>query len=104
MISKEEIDRLRQYLKSKGVADPNNKDLYKINGFAVSIDTAYQTGVVFVYLSRDNWAIACTENMARNTANPHMIDKLDYDGLMRLIEGGEMAFNNMETERVLDEL
>ena len=104
MISKEEIDRLRQYLKSKGVADPYNKELYKINGFAVSIDTDYENGVVFVYLLRDNWAIACTENLARNTANPHMIDKLDYDGLMRLIEGGEMAYNNMETERILNEL
>lgn len=105
MISKEEIDRLRQYLKSKGVADPYNKELYKINGFAVSIDTDYENGVVFVYLLRDNWAIACTKaGYGLSSDNPHKVIVLGFDGLMRLIKGGELAYNNMENEWILDEL
>lgn len=53
MISKEELDNLRQYLKCKAVADLYNSEWYSVNGLEISIDTECGPGVVFVYLSRD---------------------------------------------------
>lgn len=102
MISKEELDSLRQYLKCKGVADLYNSDWYSLNGLEISIDA--ESGVVFVYLIRDKWLIACTKFMPRSKDNPHKVIVLDFDGLIRLINGGEMAYNNMENEWILDEL
>lgn len=105
MISKEELDSLRQYLKYKGVADLHNSDWYSLNGLEIRIDTECGTGVVFVYMSRDRWLIACTVSAyPRSNDNPHNVIVLDYSGLIRLIEGGEMAYNNMENEWILDEL
>ena len=104
MISKEELDNLRQYLKCKGVADLHNSEWYSVNGLEISIDTECGAGVVFVYLVRDKWLIACTKFMPRSKDNPHKVIVLDFNGLMRLINGGEMAYNNMENERILDEL
>lgn len=102
MISKEELDSLRQYLKYNGVADLHNSDWYSLNGLEISIDA--ESGVVFVYLIRDKWLIACTKFMPRSKDNPHKVIVLDFDGLIRLINGGEMAYNNMENEWILDEL
>lgn len=102
MISKEELDNLRQYLKYNGVADLHNSDWYSLNGLEISIDA--ESGVVFVYLIRDKWLIACTKFMPRSKDNPHKVIVLDFDGLIRLINGGEMAYNNMENEWILDEL
>lgn len=102
MISKEELDNLRQYLKYNGVAHLHNSDWYSLNGLEISIDA--ESGVVFVYLIRDKWLIACTKFMPRTKDNPHKVIVLDFDGLIRLINGGEMAYNNMENERILDEL
>lgn len=107
MISREELDNLREYLKSNGAADSHhNPDWYILNGLEISIDADYDCGdgVVFVYLIHDKWLIACTNPMPMSKDNPHKIMVLDFDGLIRLINGGEMAYNNMETERVLDEL
>lgn len=101
MISKEEIDRLRQYLKSKGVEELGAPDWYSLNGLKISLG---DNGVVFVYLARDKWLIACTTCAPRSRNNPHGVIVLGFDGLMRLIEGGEMAYNNMENELALDEL
>lgn len=103
MISKEELDSLRQYLKCKGVADYNS-DWYTVNGLEICIDTECGPGVIFVYLTRDKWPIACTTSAPRSNDNPHNVIVLDYAGLIRLIDGGEMAYNNMENEWVLDEL
>ena len=103
MISKEELDNLRQYLKYNGVADLHNSDWYSLNGLEISIDA--ESGVVFVYLIRDKWLIACTSKYApRSNDNPHNVIALDYARLIRLIEGGEMAYSNMENEWILDEL
>lgn len=85
MISKEEIDNLRQYLKCKGVASLYNSDWYTINGLEVSIDE----GTVYIYLVHDKWLIACTKSMPNSSSNPHRIIVLNFDGLMRLINGGE---------------
>ena len=73
-----------------------------MNGLEISIDA--ESGVVFVYLIRDKWLIACTKFMPRSKDNPHKVIVLDFDGLIRLINGGEMAYNNMENEWILDEL
>ena len=102
MISKEELDNLREYLKRKGVADLYNTDWYILNGLEISIDADCRA--IFVYLVRDKWMIACTKSMPRSRDNPHKVMVLDFDGLIRLIGGGEMAYNNMENERALDEL
>lgn len=102
MISKEELDNLRQYLKCKAVPDLHNSDWYILNGLEVSIDA--ECGVVFVYLTRDKWLIACTKFMSTSKDNPHKVIRLDFDRLMRLICGGEMAYNNIEIEQALDEL
>ena len=101
MISKEEIDNLQQYLKCKGVASLYNSDWYTINGLEINIDL----DCVYVYLVHDKWLIACTKaGRGMNSDNPHKVMVLDFDELMRLINGGEMAYNNMENERILDEL
>ena len=102
MISKDELDNLRQYLKYNAVADSHNSDWYLLNGLEISIDA--DCGAVFVYLIRDKWLVACTKFMPRSNDNPHNVIALDYAGLIRLIEGGEMAYSNMENERILDEL
>ena len=102
MISKEEIDDLREYLNYNAVPDLHNSDWYILNGLEVSIDAEY--GVVFVYLTRDKLLIACTKFMPASKDNPHKVIRLDFDRLMRLICGGEMAYNNIENERILDEL
>ena len=104
MISKEELDSLRQYLKCKGVTDLHNLDWYSVNGLEIRIDTECGPGVIFVYLTRDKWLIACTTSASRSNDNPHNVIVLDYAGLIRLIDGGEMAYNNMENEWILDEL
>lgn len=105
MISKEELDNLRQYLKCKAVADLYGSEWYSVNGLEISIDTECGPGVVFVYLSRDKWLIACTSEYApKSNDNPHRVIVVDIDRLMRLINGGEMAYNNMEIEQALDEL
>ena len=105
MISKEELESLQQYLKCNAVADLYSSDWYSLNGLEISIDTECGTCTVFVYLSRDKWLIACTSKYApRSNDNPHNVIVLDFDRLMRLIDGGEMAYNNMENERILDEL
>lgn len=103
MISKEELDNLRQYLKYNAVPDLYNADWYSLNGLEISIDA--DCGTVFVYLMRDKWLVACTTaGRGINSDNPHKVIVLDFDRLMRLIDGGEMAYNNMENERILDEL
>ena len=102
MISREELNNLREYLKSNGTADLHNSDWYILNGLEVSIDA--DCGCIFVYLTRDKWLIACTKFMPRSNDNPHKVIRLDFNGLMRLIDGGEMAYNNMELEQTLDEL
>jgi hypothetical protein len=48
--------------------------------------------------------VACTTSAPRSNDNPHNVIVLDYAGLIRLIDGGEMAYNNMENEWILDEL
>lgn len=101
MINRDDMDKLREYLKSNGVPDPYNSDWYSLNGLEISLDN----DCVYVYLSRDRWLVACTKfGCDARIDNPHRILILDNDGLMRLIKGGEMAYNNMENERVLDEL
>lgn len=102
MINKDDLDKLRQYLTRKGVADLHNSDCYLLNGLEIIIDAGY--GGVFVYLARDKWLIACTNFMPRTKDNPHRVIVLDIGGLMRLLEGGEMAYNNMEIERYIDRL
>ena len=104
MLGEEELDSLRQYLKCKDVADCYNLDWYSVNGLEIRIDTEGGPGVIFVYLTRDKWLIACTSSTPRSNDNPHNVIALDYAGLIRLIEGGEMAYNNMENEWILDEL
>lgn len=104
MISKEELESLRQYLKCKGVTDVYNSDLYSLNGLEILIDTECGPGDIFVYLTRDNWLIACTTFAPRSNDNPHNVIVLDYAGLIRLIDGGELAYKNMVNERILDEL
>lgn len=101
MISKEELDNLRRYLNRNAVKDLYNADWYSLNGLEISIDL----DCVFVYLMRDKWLVACTKaGRGMNSDNPHKVIVLDFDRLMRLIAGGEMAYNNMENERILDEL
>ena len=101
MISKDDIDKLREYLKSNGEADLYTSDWYSLNGLKISLNN----DGVYVYLSRDKWLIACTKPWCpKHADNPHKIIVLDNDGLMRLIKGGEMAYNNIENERALDEL
>ncbi len=101
MISKEELDNLREYLKYNAVRNRHNSEWYSLNGLEISIDL----DCVFVYLARDKWLVACTKaGRGMNSDNPHKVIVLDFDGLMRLINGGEMAYNNMENERILDEL
>lgn len=102
MMSKEELNNLREYLKRNGVADLYNSDWYWLNGLQISIDA--DCGGVFVYLTRDKWLIACNKFMPRSSDNPHKVMVLDFDGMMRLIDGGEMAYNNIETEQALDAL
>lgn len=104
MISKEELDSLRQYLKCKDVADLYNSDWYSLNGLEICIDTECGPGDIFVYLTRDKWLIACTIFAPRSNDNPHNVIVLDYDELIRLIDGGELAYKNMVNERILDEL
>lgn len=83
----------------------HNSEWYSLNGLEIRIDTECGTGVIFIYLSRDKWLIACTVSAyPMSNDNPHRVIELDFDGLMRLIDGGEMAYNNMENERILDEL
>lgn len=101
MISKEELESLREYLKRNGEANGYNSEWYSLNGLEISLG---DNGVVFVYLIRDKWLIACTTYAPMSRDNPHSVIVLGFDGLMRLVEGGEMAYNNMETERILDEL
>ena len=101
MISKEELDSLREYLKHNAVPDLYSTDWYLLNGLEISIDL----DSVYVYLMRDKWLIACTKaGCCRSSDNPHKVIILGFDRLMRLIEGGEMAYNNMDNERILDEL
>ena len=101
MISKEELDNLREYLKHNAVPDLYNSEWYSLNGLEISI--AFDC--VFVYLKRDKWLVACTNaGRGMNIDNPHKVIVLGFDGMMRLISGGEMAYNNMENERILDEL
>ena len=102
MISREELNNLREYLKRNGTADLYNSDWYFLNGLEISIDA--DCGVVYVYLVHDKWLIASTKFMVRSNDNPHKVMVLDFNGLMSLIRGGEMAYNNMENERILDEL
>lgn len=103
MISREELDNLREYLKCNGAVDSHhNPDWYILNGLEISIDA--NCGVVFVYLIYDKWLIACTNSMPRSNANPHKVITLDFNGLIRLINGGEMAYKNIELEQTLDEL
>lgn len=95
------MDKLREYLKINGEADLYTPDWYSLNGLRISLDD----DCVYVYLARDKWLIACTRHgCEQRFDNPHKIIVLDNDGLMRLIKGGEMAYNNMENERILDEL
>ena len=101
MISREELDSLRQYLKCKGVMDLYNSEWYSLNGLEINIDL----DCVYVYLIRDKWLIACTKaGCGLSSDNPHKVIVLGFDGLMRLIKGGELAYNNMENEWILDEL
>lgn len=101
MISREELDSLQQYLKHNAVPDLYNADWYSLNGLEISIDL----DCVFVYLMRDKWLVACTKTgRGINSDNPHKVIVLGFDRLMRLIKGGELAYNNMENERILDEL
>lgn len=101
MISKEELDSLRQYLKCKGVMDLYNSEWYSLNGLEINIDP----DCIYVYLIRDKWLIACTKaGRGMNSDNPHKVMVLDFDELMRLINGGEMTYNNIENEHILDEL
>lgn len=101
MISKEELDNLREYLKYNAVRDRHNSVWYSLNGLEINIDL----DCVYVYLIRDKWLIACTKaGCGLSSDNPHKVIVLDFDRLMRLIYGGEMAYNNMENERILDEL
>lgn len=102
MISKDELDNLRQYLKYNAAADSYNSDWYLLNGLEISIDA--DSGAVFVYLIRDQWLVACTKFMPRSKDNPHKVIVLDFDRLMRLINGGEIAYKNIENEQALDEL
>lgn len=101
MISKEELNNLREYLKYNAVQDLHNSEWYSLNGLEISIDL----DCIFVYLRRDNWLVACTKaGRGMNSDNPHKVIVLDFGRLMRLIKGGEMAYNNMENERILNEL
>ena len=101
MISKEELHNLHEYLKHNAVPDLYNAEWYSLNGLEISIDL----DCVFVYLMRDKWLIACTRaGRGMNIDNPHKVIVLDFDGMMRLLKGGEMAYDNMENERILDEL
>lgn len=108
MISREELDSLQQYLKCKGVMDiynsewySLNSEWYSLNGLEINIDL----DCVYVYLMRDKWLIASTSKYApRSNDNPHNVISLDYTRLIRLIDGGEMAYNNMENEWILNEL
>ena len=95
------MNKVREYLKSNGEADLYSSDWYSLNGLKISLNN----DGVYVYLARDKWLIACTRfGCAKHADNPHRIITLDTDGLMRLIKGGEMAYNNIENERALDEL
>lgn len=99
MVSREDINKLREYLKSNSEIDLYSPDWYSLNGLRISLDD----DCVYVYLARDKWLIACTKHgYGRNIDNPHQIITVDNDGLMRLIKGGEMAYNNMEIEWALD--
>lgn len=100
MLNKEELNSLRQYLKCKGVPDCYNSDWYSVNGLEILIDT----DCIFVYRTRNKWPIACTIFAPRSNDNPHNVIVLDYAGLIRLIDGGELAYKNMVNERILDEL
>lgn len=99
MLNKEELNSLRQYLKCKGVPDCYNSDWYSVNGLEILIDT----DCIFVYRTRNKWPIACTNLAFRLKDDPYVI-VLDYAGLIRLIDGGELAYKNMVNERILDEL
>lgn len=95
------MDKLRQYLKCNGVADPYSPDWYSLNGLEISLGI----DCVYVYLSRDNWlATGMKTGGGLDSDNLHRIIVLDFNGLMRLIDGGEMAYNNMEIERCIDRL
>lgn len=101
MLNKEELDKLREYLKYNAVPDLYNADWYLLNGLEISIDI----DCVFVYLMRDKWLVACTKaGRGTNIDNPHKVIVVGFDGLMRLLKGGELAYDNMENERILDEL
>lgn len=101
MIGENDIDTLRLYLTRFGMEDPYNPNWYSLNGLEINIDA----DCVYVYLIRDKWLVACTmAGRGGNCANPHRIIVVDFDGLMRLLRGGEMAYNNMENEHALEEL
>ena len=95
------MDSLRRYLRRNGVEDRCNPDWYSLNGLEISLGG----DCVYVYLASDDWLVACTKaGCGLNRDNPHRVIVLDFDGLIRLIDGGEMAYNNMETEWILNEL
>ena len=96
------MDMLRQYLARFGVEDPYTPDWYSINGLEIN----FGANCVYVYLASDKWMVACTKaGRGLNSDNPHRIIVLDdFDMLMRLIKGGEMAYVNILNELVLEEL
>lgn len=100
MLGEEELDSLRQYLKCKGVTDVYNSVWYSLNGLEIFIDTECGPGDIFVYLT----IMSAQDSTPRSNDNPHNVIVLDYAGLIRLIDGGEMAYNNMENEWILNEL
>lgn len=104
MINKDDLDKLRQYLKPNAEKSP--REWYSINGLEISIEAERGSGAaaVFVYLTRDQWLVACTEFVCSSNNNPHEVIIINFDRLMRLIKGGEMAYINILNELVLEEL
>lgn len=107
MINKDDLDKLRRYLKPNATSYSSRAmEWYSINGLEISIDDEHGSGAVavFVYLTRDQWLVACTEPICSSNNNPHEVIIIDFDRLMRLIKGGEMAYINILNELVLEEL
>ena len=102
MINKDDLDKLRQYLKPNAAKRSRALEWYTINGLEISVDV--ERCSVFVYLTRDQWLVACTEPICSSNDNPHEVILIDFDWLMRLIKGGEMAYINIMNELVLEEL